>query len=142
MNNLTDLGFRLVYNFTYNHLTTYSEIMSVRSQCTASTIICVGNNRYDETFLRLVACANCLNVTTENSLFNPTFYGEAAYWYFTNGKSFGFVPIDTISQRYYAFDIRELNSRILWDLNGVSVSGLGNATWLAYETFFKKIYLN
>ena len=143
MNDLTKAGFRLVYNYTYSHITANAEILSIRSQCTSSTIICVGSNRYDETFLRLVACANCLNVTTETILNQPQFYG-GAYWYFTDGYSFGFAPNFTINQSSADSFDQSSNLRLSWHL--VRSNGgwrLGNITYLNDDTnYYKKIYLN
>ena len=143
MSDLTNSGFRLVYNYTYSHATTRAEILSIRSQCTSSTTICVGGNRYDELFLRLVACANCLSVTTETTVNNPRFYGRA-YWYFTNGISFGFAPTYVIDQN--RADVTDLNSnlRLSWHLDGLNGGWrLGCLTDLYSETtYLKKIYLN
>jgi hypothetical protein len=142
MNDLTNLGFRLVYNYTYNHVTTRSEILSVRSQCTSSTIICVGGNRYDETFLRLVGCANCFSVTAETIINQPQFYG-GAYWYFTDGRSFGFAPDFTIDQNTADFFDHSSNWRLSWHLDGQGGWRLGDAIWLTSDTnFYKTIYLN
>jgi hypothetical protein len=143
IDDLTNLGFRLVYNYTYSHVTTRSEILSVRSQCTSSTIICVGGNRYDETFLRLVACANCFYVTTETILNQPQYYG-GAYWYFTDGYSFGFAPIFTITQNTADTFDQSSNLRLSWHLDGSSGGWrLGFITSLNGDTdYYKKIYLN
>jgi hypothetical protein len=143
MKDLTNSGFRLVYNYTYNHITTRAEILSIRSQCTSSTTICVGGNRYNEIFLRLVACANCLSVTTETTLNSPQFYGRA-YWYFTNGLSFGFAPTNVIYQGSADTTDQSSNLRLSWHLDGVSGGWrLGNAINLSGDTtYLKKIYLN
>ncbi len=57
---LTNVGFQLVYNFPYNHVTTSAEILNIRSQCNASTLMCVGGSDSvnDPFTLRVVACAN------------------------------------------------------------------------------------
>ena len=143
MNDLTNSGFRLVYNYAYSHVTTTAEILNVRSQCTSSTIICVGGNRYDDTFLRLVACANCFNVTTETILNQPQYYG-GAYWYFTDSYSFGFAPNFTIDQNTADFFDHSSNLRLSWHLDGSNGGWrLGNITYLNADTYFyKKMYLN
>ena len=143
MKDLTNSGFRLVYNYIYNHITTRAEILSIRSQCTSSTTICVGGNRYDEIFLRLVACANCLSVTTETTLNSPQFYGRA-YWYFTNGQSFGFAPTNVINQGNADVYDQSSNLRLSWHLDGVSGGWrIGNVITLNSDTtYIKKIYLN
>ena len=124
-----------------SHVTTTAEILNVRSQCTSSTIICVGGNRYDETFLRLVACANCLNATHQTILNEPAYY-RGAYWYFTDGLSFGFSPNYTINQYSADYFDHSSNLRLSWHLQGSDGWRLGNALWLSNETFYKKINLN
>ena len=141
MNDLSRAGFKLVYNYTYSHVTTRSEILSVRSQCTSSTIICVGGNRFDESHLRVLACANCLNATTQ-TIRNQPQYNGGAYWYFTDGKSFGFAPKFTIDQSSADFFDHSSNLRLSWHLTGADGWRLGDAIWLANETYYKKIYLN
>ncbi len=136
-----NLGFRLVYDYTYNHSTTNAEILSIRSQCTSSTIICVGGNRVNENSLLLVACANCLNATTQTIRNQPTNYGSA-FWYFTDGHSFGFAPNNTIDQRNGDFFDHNSNLRLSWLLDGKSGWRLGNAISLVNQTYSKKIYLN
>ncbi len=143
MNDLSRAGFKLVYNYPYSHVTTRPEILSVRSQCTSSTIICVGGNRYNETFLRLVACANCLNATTQ-TIRNQPKYNGGAYWYFTDGKSFGFSPNFTIDQNIADVNDQSSNLKLSWHLDGSNGGErLGNITNLNRDTnYYKKIYLN
>ena len=107
--------------------------------------MCVGGSDSvnDPFTLRVVACANCLSVTTQTSLNQPMFYG-AAYWYFTDGQSFGFSPTNTINQ--YNADSTDLNSnlRVSWHLLG-NVGGwrLGNITNLNDDlNYYKKIFIN
>ena len=103
----------------------------------------LGGNRYDETFLRLVACANCLNATTQTILNQPQYYG-GAYWYFTDGKSFGFAPNFTINQTSADSFDQSSNLRLSWHLDGSNGGWrLGNITYLNADTYFyKKMYLN
>jgi len=142
MSDLTNLGFRLVYNYTYGHRTTSAEILSIRSQCTPLTIICVGGNRYDESFLRVVACANCLNVTTQTPLNRPQNYG-AAYWYYTENNSFGYAPDSTITQNSADTYDQSSNLRLSWHIDGRSGGWrLGNVINLNGDTnYYKKVYI-
>jgi hypothetical protein len=142
MSDLTNLGFRLVYNYTYGRPTTSAEILSIRSQCNPLTIICVGGNRYDETFLRVVACANCLNVTTQTLTNQPQKYG-AVYWYFTENQSFGYAPNSTITQNSADNYDENSNFRLSWHLQGNGGWRLGNVTSLNSDTnYYKKAYIN
>jgi hypothetical protein len=118
MTDLINLGFRLVYNYTYDHVTTTAEILSLQRQCTSSSVICVGGNRFNEDILRVVACVNCLKVTQTN-LNQPQYY-DAAYWYFTDNKSFGFAPSSSIYQNIAdTFDTGS-NKRLSWHLDKIN----------------------
>jgi hypothetical protein len=142
MNDLTKAGFQLVYNNTYSHVTTSEEIIDIRSHCTVSTSICVGGNRFDENHLRVLACANCFNVTSQILSNQPQFY-EGAYWYFTDGDSFGFAPIlDTIDQNSTGLIGKSSNFTLSWYLNGSGGGTLDTLTDLNDDTnYYKKIYV-
>ena len=61
-------------------------------------MICVGGNRFDESHLRVLACANCFNVISQFLSNQPQFYEGGAYWHFRDGESFGFAPNSNIKQ--------------------------------------------
>ena len=144
MNDLSRAGFKLVYNYTYSHVTTSEEIIGIRSQCSLSTSICVGGNRFDESHLRVLACANCLNVTSHILSNEPLFYEGGAYCYFMDGESFGFAPfLDTIDQNSTGLIGQSSNFTLSWHLNGSGGGRLGNLTDLNDDTnYYKKIYIN
>jgi hypothetical protein len=144
MNDLTKAGFKLVYNYTHSHVTTSEEIIDIRSHCTLSTSICVGGNRFDESYLRVLACANCFNVTSQFLSNQPLFYEGGAYWHFRDSESFGFAPIlDTIDQNSTSLISQSSNFTLSWHLNGSGGGTLGTLTDLNDDTnFYKKIYVN
>ena len=144
MNDLTKAGFKLVYNYTYSHVTTSEEIIGIRSQCTLSTSICVSGNRFDESHLRVLACANCFNVISQFLSNEPLFYEGGAYRHFRDGESFGFASIiDTIDQNSTGLIGQSSNFTLSWHLNGIGGGTLGTLTDLNDDTnFYKKIYIN
>jgi hypothetical protein len=40
MADLTNEGYKLVYDYPYSHATTPAEILNIKSQCTLSSLIC------------------------------------------------------------------------------------------------------
>ncbi len=77
-NDLINMGFRMVYNYPYNHPTTSTEILNIRSQCSLNTLMCVGGSSiYNDLLLLVLACANCLSVTTQTIINQPIFSGSA-----------------------------------------------------------------
>ena len=141
-NDLLNAGFRLVYNYPYSHLTTSTEILNIRDQCSTSSILCVGGNRPIDLLLRVVACANCLNITTKTNLDQPKMYG-AAYWYFTDLKSFDFSPTSTITQNIADNYDKASNLRVSWHLDEKSGGWrLGDLVELNDNSmYYKKIYI-
>ena len=105
--------------------------------------MCVGGSLENDPLLIVIACANCLNVTTQTILNNPQFYG-AAYWYFTINKSFGYSPTSTITQNDADLYDRDSNFRLSWHLdNFLGGYRLGNLTGLNENTTYsKKIFIN
>jgi len=141
MADLTNEGYSLVYDYPYSHATTRAEILNIRSQCTLSSLICVGGNRINEDLLLLVACANCLSVTSETTINQPQNY-SGVYWYFTDGQSFGFAPNSNINQvSADAYDLGS-NLRLSWQLQGGGGYRLGSIIDLGSATdYSKKIYI-
>ena len=142
MNELTNAGYSLVYDFPYSHVTTRAELLNIRSQCSSlSSLICVGGNRINEDLLLLVACANCLSVTSETIINQPQNY-SGVYWYFTDSQSFGFAPNSNIDQvSADAYDLYS-NLRLSWQLSGGGGYRLGNITDLSsFTDYYKKMYI-
>jgi hypothetical protein len=84
-----------------------------------------------------------LSVTTETSFYSPQYNGKA-YWYFTDGKSFGFAPTNVINQNSADITDQSSNLRLSWHLTGTSGGyRIGNVVGLNSDTtYLKKIYLN
>ena len=137
------MGFKLVYDYPYSHVTTYDEIKAIRDECNASTTMCVGGGNQQDGLLRVVACANCLTITTLTQ-YNQTIFSGSAYWYFLFGYSFGFAPNSLINLNYG--DIQDLSSnmRLSWLLDEVHGGyRLGNLTYLYDDDInYKKVFLS
>lgn len=104
--------------------------------------MCVGGNRPLDALLRVIACANCLNVTTQTLLNQPKFHGQA-YWYFTANSSFGYSPTTTINQNSADNYDNSSNLRVSWHLDK-NVGGwrLGSLVWLNEDMiYYKKVFL-
>ncbi len=143
MNSLTILGFSEVYNYPYSHATFLSEILAIRAQCDSSTIMCVGGGISDNRLLKVVACANCLDITKQTKQNQPKLHG-LAYWYMAPKLSFGFSPSQTITQNQADTTIIGSELRLSWHLDIGNVGGwrLGNITSLNGDNlFYKKIFL-
>ena len=141
-NVLANLGFREVYNYPYSHATLLNEILAIRAQCKSSTIMCVGGGAPESGILNLVACAKCLDITTQTIRNEARLYG-LAYWYMTPQLSFGFSRLPQITQNIADTGTIEANSRLSWHLNLISGGWrLGNFTALDNEKkLYKKIFL-
>ena len=137
------MEYELVYNYTYDHATTTEEIQHIRTQCNSSTLMCVGGSGPDsDDILRVVACSDCLSITTQTQLNLPVFSGSA-YWYFTPEYSFGFAPDSFIIQTLADAHEQSSNQRLSWHLNGSNGGWrLGNIVKLNNATSYsKKVFL-
>ena len=148
ISNQFDSGFELVYDYPYSHATTYDEIEAIRADCISSTIMCVGGGNQSDGLLRVVACGNCLNITTLTQK-NQTSFSMSAYWYYMFGFSFGFAPNSLILQNTAYIEYADIqdpdsNLRLSWyidELNGGY--RLGNLTNLFFDkTYYKKVFLS
>ena len=139
---LTNLGYREYYTQPYSHASLLSEIMAIRAQCNSATLMCVGGGKPADGTLKVVACANCLAITTQTAFNQPNFVG-AAYWYLTYSLSFGFSPSYSINQGQADTTSTESNSRLSWHIDlGSGGWRLGSLTGLNDNTvYYKKIYL-
>ena len=137
------MEYNLVYDYSYNHVTTVDEILQIRAMCNSSTLMCVGGSSIDSNdILRVVACSDCLSITTQTTLNQPVFSGSA-YWYFTSGKSFGFSPDSLIIQIIADTHEQTSNQRLSWHLDGISGGWrLGDQIKLNFNAAFsKKVFL-
>jgi hypothetical protein len=141
---LYNAGFRLIFFYSYNQATTTNDILNIRNQCSGESIICVGGmepSSVTTDILRVLACANCLSVTTQTTLDQPNLVGQA-YWYFTSNYSFGFAPTNEIDQ--FDGDVFDKNSnlRVSWHLDTRGGYRLGNIMSLNSNTnHYKKVFL-
>ncbi|RNA22762.1 kinesin kif17 [Brachionus plicatilis] len=136
-NNLTGSGFSLVYNQNYYHVTTIAELINIKNQCSSNSVLCAAGGLANSDSLLLISCANCHAVLTPTIINIPVFLGSA-YWYLTDGKSFGFAPDSTIHQGNA--DIYDASSlfRLSWHLTGSGGWRLGNISGLNSHNNYKK----
>ena len=101
VNKMKSQGYRVVYDYPYSHATTFSELNSIKSECSSETVMCAGgvaSNNKDN--LLLVSCGNCLSVLTQTPK-NVPVLNNGAYWYLTDiggTRSFGYSPSNNIVQ--------------------------------------------
>lgn len=88
--------------------------------------------------LELLACANCYDITSETVFNKPQFY-NAAWWYFSKKRSFGFSPTSRIEQENADRFNKTDRLRLSWHINN-QVGGyrLGNITDLNDSEKYKK----
>jgi len=129
INDLLNQGFKIVYDQFYSHNTTYSELLAVKLQCNSNSIICVGGaDTGSSNTLLLVSCGSCLDILTNTTANQPRFV-NGAWWYFTNGLSFGFAPNSNIKQSYAdVFDCDSNNMNCI-DSKRLSYQLHGGAGW-------------
>ena len=140
---LLNAGFRMIFSYPYNQATSTLDIMNIRNQCNTNSIICVGGmeNLVTNEILRVLACANCLSVTTQTIVNQPKLVGEA-YWYFTPNYSFGFAPTSEMNQwNGDQFD-KSSNLRVSWHLDTNGGYRLGNLFPLNINpNYSKRVFL-
>ena len=132
-----DNGFGLIYDKSYNWATTSDEINSFRSQCSASSVLCIAGKYLN---IILAACGNCYAITSQ-TVFNTPVYDSGVWWYNTPGNSFGFSPSSTINQN--KADTYNFNPkfRLSWHLTNVGGWRLGSLTGLYSDVYHKCVYL-
>ena len=138
---LINKGFSVVYNKTYGHITTSSEVDAIRSSCKPSTVLCIGGGEYDN--LLVVSCGLCEVVFRNTSANQPNLHNEA-YWYYTHDKSIGYAPISNINQANCDSNESSDNKRLCWHFTGGaggwrigSIVGLNDDTRFT-KTIFKR----
>jgi hypothetical protein len=90
-------GYKKIYDFGYDHITTLAELNAIKSNCSSESILCAGGAALNSDNLLLISCGNCHTVLAE-TLINKPVLNNGAYWYLTTGKSFGFSPGYIIKQ--------------------------------------------
>ena len=110
--------------------------------------MCVGGGNQSDGLLRVVACGNCLNITTLTPK-NQTSFSISAYWYCMFGFSFGFAPNSLILQNTAYIEYADIqdpgsNLRLSWYLDELNGGyRLGNLTNLFFDTTnYKKVFLS
>ena len=115
MGSLLKKGYRIVYNKTYSHSTTYEELKSINESCKLQSTICVGEtNKSNSDSINLISCGNCQSIMKETKKNSPKLV-NGAYWYF-NSLSFGFAPNSIINQENCDTYDSENNERLCWNL--------------------------
>ena len=135
----TTSGYSLSYNYGYNWATTSSEINTIRSYCSASSIICVGGG--DSTTVTLAACGNCLVVTSQ-TVQNVPVLDSGVWWYYTPGKSFGYSLSSSISQNSADTNTDSGAYRLSWHLESSGGWRLGESTSLYSTNVFKMVFIS
>ena len=105
--------------------------------------MCVGGSNLDsDNTLLVVACGNCLSITSQTQPNKPTLLGSV-YWYYSPGFSFGFAPDSLIIQDLSDTHDQTSNQRISWNLDDLNGGWrLGNFVGLNNNnSFSKKVFL-
>lgn len=118
------MGYTIAYQKPYDTATSQDDIENTKRQCGYLTTLCVGGGRFESDSLDVVACANCLKITTETSRDSPNLV-NSNYWYYSPGLSFGFSHSSTITQQPYDTNDLNDNSRLSWSLDNEDKSRLG-----------------
>ena len=90
-------GYTVAYDYLYSHWTKYSKLNEIRSKCLPETLLCAGGAAAGSDILLLVSCGKCQSVLTPTPRDLPVL-NNGAYWYFTEGDSFGYSPTQNIKQ--------------------------------------------
>ncbi len=120
-------GYSLVYNNPFSHLTTSNELRAISSSCNENTIICVGAGLNNSNTLMLISCGECRLVLNFTQINRPVLI-NSAYWYFTEGYSFGYSPTSTIQQaKCDTYDLQN-DQRLCLQLSSMRRRDLNNVT--------------
>ena len=141
MSSLTNQGYSYVYNETYSHYTTKSEMETIKSSCLPSTVLCLGGRDSTNDVLLVVSCGLCSVVLTPTARVTPNLH-NGAYWYYTPNYSMGFAPNATIYQNQADNYDQSNNQRVSWDLDDSGGWRLGSLTSsLNYNSRYYKVIL-
>lgn len=140
---MTSKGFQIVYDYPYSHVSTYLELMQIKSDCMQNSILCVAGGEVESSHLLLVSCGNCLTILSETHLNEPKFE-NGAYWYLTKQTSFGFSDIYEIDQNrcdYYDCALGCTNMyKLCWLVNSIFGGWrLGKQFDLYNSSFYRKL---
>ena len=134
-------GYKVVYDYLYNHDTTWSELNSIKATCSPQSVLCVGGGPQNSDNLLLISCGNCQAVMTPTQHNTPVL-NNGAYWYMTNSLSFGYAPNSLISQDQADTIDTNVNTRLSWHIvPGNGGWRLGSLTGLNSDTNYRKIML-
>lgn len=144
INVMKSQGYTIDTDFPWNHETTLDELIQIKSKCSPQTVLCAGGAATNSDTLLLVSCGDCLSVLKPTEVNKPVL-NNGAYWYFTNGYSFGFSPNSSIYQNLVDFfDCIKLpdwictdNKRLSWHVGTYSGYRLGKIT--TFEPIYRKI---
>jgi hypothetical protein len=133
-------GFSVIYNYTYNHVSSTNEINEIRNECVERNSLCMGglDSRSPDVLL-VVACGCCLDVLKVTEVNQPQLH-NGVYWYNTPGYSIGISPNSTIAlDKADGFDMAN-NQRISWHLNEFD-GGYRVGSIVTFDPPYFKIYL-
>ena len=135
---LADLGFMLLYEEDYSHVTTSEELYGLLERFPNSTL-CVGGMHRDSEYIKLSAFGNIHHIIMFTDVDAPVKYRNT-YWYFCPGWSFGFSAQGKV-KLYWADRSKEGgDSRLSWNMdNGYGGWRLGTHLGLQNNTHFKKV---
>jgi len=116
VSDIVNAGYAVILNEAYSFTTTATLFQStIRSQCNIASRLCVGGADSTGVTLQLVACGNCLVVTSETVINTPVLE-NGVYWYFTVGQSFGYTSVLPISQNSADTQTTNPEKRLSWHL--------------------------
>jgi len=113
-------GYTKVYDTLYSQLTTLTELNNILSICSVNSILCAGGAAVGSDNFLLVSCGKCQSILMPTPRDSPVF-NNGAYWYLTNGLSFGFSNVYTIIQGNCDNYDYSNNLKLCWNM-GCSVS--------------------
>ncbi len=117
VSDVVNAGYSVILNEAYSFITTATLFQStIRSQCNSASRLCVGGADPTGVTLQLVACGNCLVVTSETVINTPVLE-NGVYWYFTVGSSFGYTAVLPISQNSADTQSTIPEKRLSWHLS-------------------------
>ena len=127
----------------YSHSTTKSEMETIKSSCSASTVLCLGGRDSTNDVLLVVSCGLCSVVLTPTAKNTPNLH-NGAYWYYSpdisGSESMGFASNATITQGNADYYDRSNNQRVSWHLdNGYDGWRLGSKYGYDYTRYYKVI---
>ncbi len=118
-NLIESMGYILIYNHTYDWITTNNEISTLRSQCMQTSELCLAGADSRSFNLLLVACGNCFHITNLTQKNVPSKL-DSVWWYYTPNLSWGFSPTYSINQNTADNIIGDSTSqyRLSWHTDG------------------------